>query len=73
MIARVYIRVDGGGCTNEWIDKASYISVPVLLNLLNELEEKIRWEAFLSILSFSRTSFINSIKQKHKCKILFIK
>ena len=41
------------------------MSAHVLLNLLNELGKK-RKRLFFA------TSFINSIKQEHKCKILFI-
>ena len=48
------------------------MSAHVILNLLNELGEKIRCEALPSILSVSLTSLINSIIQEHECKILFI-
>ena len=47
------------------------MSAHVLLNLINELEEKIRFEALPSILSTS--SEFNKLKiQEHECKILFI-
>ena len=44
------------------------MSALVLLNLLNELGEKIRCEAFRC----SPTCLINSIIQELYCKILFI-
>ena len=43
-----------------------------LLNLLNELGKEIKCEACREFYLFF-TSLINSIIQKHKCKILFIK
>ena len=55
-----------------WLNRGSYTSAHVLLNLLNELGEKIWCEDLPSILSVSPTSLINSIKQEHDCKILFI-
>ena len=44
----------------------------ILLNLLNELGEKIRCEALPSIRLVSPTSLIYLIIQEHECKILFI-
>ena len=48
------------------------MSAHVLLNLLNDLEKKIRCEALPSILSVFPTELINSMMQEHECKILFI-
>ena len=44
------------------------MSAHVLLNVLNELGEKIRCEASYR---FPSMSLINSIVQQHECKILF--
>ena len=55
-----------------FIHRGSYMSAHVLLNLLNELGEKIRCEACRVSYRFSPTSLINSIIQEHECKILFI-
>ena len=49
-----------------------YMSAHVLLNLVNELEKKIRCDDLKSILLVSPTSLINSIIPEHECKILFI-
>ena len=46
------------------------MSAHVLLNLLNELEEKIRCKALLSILLIFSIKF-NTIIQELECKILF--
>ena len=48
------------------------MSAHVLLNLLNELGKRDKMRGLPSILSLFATSLINSIKQEHKCKILFI-
>ena len=48
------------------------MSAHVLLNLLNELGKRIRWEALPSILSVFPNEFNNSVIQEHECKILFI-
>ena len=45
------------------------MSAHVLLNLLNKLGKKIRCEASYQ---FSQMSLINSVKQEHECKILYI-
>ena len=55
-----------------YLNRGSYMSAHVLLNLLNEMGKKIRCEAVLSILSVSPISLVNSIIQEHECKILFI-
>ena len=44
----------------------------ILLNLLNELGQKVRCEALLSILSVFPNMFNKSVIQEHECKILFI-
>ena len=56
------------------------MSAYVLLNLLNKLGKKIRCVALPSkmrgfakhLIGFPPTSLINSVKQEHKFKILFI-
>ena len=48
------------------------MSAQVLLNLINELGKRDRMRGLPSILSLFATSLINSIKQEHECKILFI-
>ena len=50
-----------------WIE--SNIRAPVLLNLLNSLQKVIKCLASLPFYHFSRTSYINSIKHEHSCKI----
>ena len=44
------------------------MNVHVLLNLLNELGKKIRWEAYW----FSQMNLITSMIQEHEFKIIFI-
>ena len=57
-------------------NKGSYMSVHVLLNLLNELRErdkmrglpsKIKCEAYRVFYLFFASSLINSIIQEHEC------
>ena len=48
------------------------MSAHVLLNFLNELGKKIRFEALPSIYRFSPTRLINSIILEHECKIQVI-
>ena len=58
-----------------FLNRGSYMSVHVLLNLSNELGKKIRSEALPIIINFiiiTLISLINSIIQEHECKILFI-
>ena len=45
--------------------KGSYISVHVILNLLNELGKSIKCEACRAFYLFSATSLINLIMQEH--------
>ena len=49
------------------IHRGSYMSVQVLLILLNELGKEIKCEACLAFNLFSATSLINSIIQEHQC------
>ena len=49
-----------------FINRGSYISAHVLLNLLNELRKRDNMQGLPGILSLA-TSFINSIIQEHKC------
>ena len=49
------------------LHRGSYMSAHVLLNLLNELEKEIKWEACRAFYLFFATSIINSIIQEHKC------
>ena len=44
----------------------------VLLNLINELRERVKMQGVLSILMLFRNYFIKFIKQEHKFYILFI-
>ena len=54
------------------LNRKSYMSAQVLLNLLYELgEDKVR--GLPSILSLFASSLLNSIKHEHSCKILFKK
>ena len=57
---------------NTWINRGSYMSAHVLLNLLNELRKEIKCEAYQTFYLFFATSLINSIIQEHECYILFI-
>ena len=47
--------------------RGTYMSVHVLLNLLNELGKAIQCEAFRAFYRFFATSLINSIIQEHEC------
>ena len=49
------------------INRGSYMSAHVLLNLLNELEKRDKMRGLPSILSLFATSLINSIIQEHEC------
>ena len=49
------------------LNRGSYMSVHVLLNLLNELGKRDKMRGLPSILSFFATSLINSIIQEHEC------
>ena len=53
-------------------DRVYYISTHELLNLLKELRKSHKMRGLPSILSFFATSFINMVKQKHECWILYI-
>ena len=44
--------------------RESYMSAPVLLNLLNELRKIIKYKAHLAFYCFSPMSLINSIIQE---------
>ena len=55
------------------VNSGSYMSVHVLLNLLNELGEKVKCEALPSNLSVFSNEINNSIIQELERKILFIK
>ena len=57
---------------NDGIYRGSYKRALIFSNLLNELGKKIRCEASPSTYRFSPSSFINSIIQRDKCRILFI-
>ena len=51
------------------LHRGSYMSAPVLLNLLNNLRKSDKMRGLPSILSlFFATNLINSIIQKHSCK-----
>ena len=51
------------------LNRGSYMSSHVLLNLLNELNwgKEIKCEACLAFYLFFATSLINSIIQEHEC------
>ena len=50
------------------INRGSYMSAHVLLNLLNKLGKRDKMRGLPIILSlFFPTRFINSIKQEHEC------
>ena len=49
------------------INRGSYMSAHVLLNLLNELGKRDKMRGLPSILSLFATSLINSIIQEHEC------
>ena len=50
----------------------SNIRAPVLLNLFNSLQKVIECLASLPFYPFTPTRLINSIKQEHTCKILYV-
>ena len=49
------------------INRGSYMSAHVLLNLLNELGKEIKCDACRAFYLFFATSSINSIIQEHEC------
>ena len=49
------------------INRGSYMSARVLLNLLNKLRKSDKMRCLPSILSLFATSLINAIIQEHKC------
>ena len=49
------------------INRGSYMSAFVFLNLLNELGKRDKMRGLPSILSLFATSLINSIIQEHEC------
>ena len=49
------------------INRGSYMSAHVLLNLSNELGKEIKCEACRAFYLFFATSLINSIIQEYKC------
>ena len=49
------------------LNRGSYMSAYVLLNLLNELGKRDKMRDLLSILSLFATSLIKSIIQEHEC------
>ena len=49
------------------INRGSYISAHVLLNLLNELGKRDKMRGLPSILSLYHNEFNNSIMQEHEC------
>ena len=49
------------------LNRGSYTSSHVLLNLLNELGKNDKMRGLPSILSLFRKDLINLIKQEHKC------
>ena len=62
-IYHVSVADDGAALLN----KGSYMSAHVLLNLLNELKKEIKCEACRAFYLFFATSFINSIIHEHEC------
>ena len=57
---------------NHGINRGSYISVHVLLHLLNELRNRDKMRGLPSILSLFRNEFKNSVIQEYECLIIFI-
>ena len=55
------------GKYHESIQRGSYMSARVLLNLLNELGKKDKKRGLPSIYLFFATSLINSKIQEHEC------
>ena len=54
-------------CMISRLNRGSYMSDHVLLNLLNELGKRDKMRGLPSILSLFRNEFNNSIKQEHEC------
>ena len=54
-------------CLVTSLNRGSYMSAHVLLNLLNKLRIEIKCEACQVYNLFFATSLINSIIQEHKC------
>ena len=54
------------------LNRGSCMSAHVLLILLNQLDERDKMQGLSSILTLFAMSIINSIRQEHECKILFI-
>ena len=52
------------------LNRKSYMSAQVLLNLLYELGEEIKCEACRAFYRFFASSLLNSIKHEQSCKIL---
>ena len=59
-------KISGAGSYSWKRNRGSYVSVHVLLNLLNKLGKRDKMPGLPSILSLFATSLINSI-QEHKC------
>ena len=51
----------------QFINRESYMSAHVLLNLLNEFGKRDQMRGLQIILYFFATSLINSIIQEHEC------
>ena len=49
------------------LNRRSYMSTRVLMNLLNELGKRDKMRGLPSILSVFAMNFINSIIQEHEC------
>ena len=49
------------------LNRGSYISAHLLLNLLNKFRKEIEYEACGAFYLFSATILINSIIQEHGC------
>ena len=64
-LRKISLQIDDGRCRQ--INRGSYMSAHVLLNLLNELGKEIKCEACRAFYLFYATSLINSIKQEHEC------
>ena len=54
------------------LNRGSYMSAHVLLNLLNELRKRDNMRLAKYFISFFATSLMNSITQEHQCWIKFI-
>ena len=62
----IYVNASIHVYLNHYLYSGSYMSVHVLLNLLNELGKKDKMRGLPSILSLFATSLINSIIQEHE-------